>query len=153
MSNSKIRVQSKSLYSIEVNDKGECIYFDLSEVGLPARLLETYEGLQAMIAKFEKNKDEIANREDSKINEYVTQNQKDIIYLTEQYYKDARACLDKFLGEDACYKIFDNINYYEMFDDLIEQLSPEFEKMGLNIPNMQKNLVKKYAPKNDNVLK
>ena len=33
-----IRVQNKDIYRIEVNDKGECIQFDLTDIELPFRL-------------------------------------------------------------------------------------------------------------------
>lgn len=148
-----IRVKSKNEYVIEVNDKGETISFDLTDFRLPAKLLNTYNNLNELTNEYEQKNEELAKREDKDINEFVTQNQMDIIALTEQYYKDARNVLDEFLGEGACQKIFGDKNYMDMFDDLIEQLTPHFNAMGLNFKKMQKGLVKKYTDKQSNVLK
>lgn len=148
-----IRVKSKNEYIIEVNDEGDTIVFDLTDFRLPAKLLNTYNNLNELTKEYETKNQSIAEREDKNINEFVTQNQMDIISLTEQYYKDARKILDEFLGKGACQKIFGDKNYMDMFDDLIEQLEPHFKKMGLNFQKMQKGLVKKYDKSQKNIMK
>lgn len=161
-----IRVESKNKYAIEVNDNGDTISFDLSDFSLPAKLLNVYNNLEELTSKYDKENKAILEREDEvlqvvktldekgkEIETSITKNQMDIIKLTDQYYTDARKALDEFLGENACQKIFGESNYMDMFDDLMEQLAPHFEKMGLNIQKMQKGLTQKYKQKNSNILK
>lgn len=148
-----IRVKSKNEYVIEVNDNGDTISFDLTDFRLPAKLLNVYNNLEELTKKYDEKNKKIASRKDVNINEFVTKNEMDIISITEQYYKDARIVLDEFLGEGACKKIFGDKNYMDMFDDLMEQLSPHFKKMGLNMQKVQKGLVDKYKNSSMNVLK
>ena len=148
----KIRVKSENEYVIEVNDKGDIISFDLTDFRMPAKLLNVYNQLENLTKKYEIKSEEIAKRKDKSVNDYITQNQLDLINITEEYYKEARTILDEFLGENACQKIFGDKNYMNMFDDLMSQLEPHFVKMGLNLQKLQKGLVKKYT-KNENILK
>ena len=161
-----IRIESKSKYTIEVNDKGETIAFDLADFRLPAKLLNVYTNLEELTDKYEQESKSLLEREDivvktidavdlkgNKIEETLTQNTLDIMNLTDAYYTDSRNILDEFLGKDACQKIFGDTNYENMFDDLLEQLEPHFKKMGLNYQKMQKGLVNKYMPKDVAILK
>lgn len=161
-----IRVESKNKYTIEVNDNGDTISFDLTDFSLPAKLLNVYNNLESLTNQYDKENKTILKRKDEvlqmvktideKGNETqteITKNQMDIIKLTDKYYTDTRKVLDEFLGVNACQKIFGDSNYMDMFDDLMEKLAPHFEKMGLNIQKMQKGLVQKYKQKNSNILK
>lgn len=161
-----IRVESKNKYTIEVNDNGETISFDLTDFGLPAKLLNTYNNLEELTNKYDKENKEILERKDdilqvinvidengNEIKSEVTKNQMDIINLTNRYYTESRNVLDEFLGKGSCQKIFGDTNYAEMFDELWENLLPHFEKMNLNIQKTQKELAKKYKEKNTNILK
>ena len=49
-----IRVESKSKYTIEVNDKGETISFDMADFRLPAKLLNVYSNLEELAEKYDK---------------------------------------------------------------------------------------------------
>lgn len=161
-----IRVESKSKYTIEVNDKGETIEFDLADFRLPAKLLNVYTNLEDLAKRYDEESKKILEREDVVVKkievldkennlteENLTQNTLDVMALTDKYYSDARTILDEFVGKGACKKIFGDSNYENMFDDLLEQLEPHFKKMGLNYQKLQKGLVNKYMPKNSNVLK
>ena len=159
MSNGSIRVQSKTIYTIEVNDNGEYIEFDLSDVGLEARFIECNDKIQKELADFTKKENDIIKKiqkEAEKEKEegvLYTENEKALIDVQVNFYKTCRNTMDIFLGENACQKIFGDSNFPTMFIDLFEALSPEFKKMGLNYKEMQKNLYSKYAPKNKKVLK
>ena len=161
-----IRVESKTKYTIEVNDKGETISFDLADFRLPAKLLNVYTNLEELAKRYDEESKKILDREDivvkkietfdkegNKGEENLTQNTLDIMNLTDKYYQDSRNMLDEFLGNGACQKIFGDMNYENMFDNLFEQLEPHFKKMGLNYQKLQKGLVNKYSSSNLNVLK
>lgn len=67
-----------------------------------------------------------------------------LVRMTEDFYKDARRAADTFLGQGACQKIFGNQNYPDMFIDLLKQLTPHFEKMGLATDALKAEIAAKY---------
>jgi hypothetical protein len=153
MADAKFRVKSKTEYVIEVNDKGETISFDLTDPRLPVKLIETYHKLEDLTKDFDNKVDEINARKDEEFLEFVTKNQYDVTALTATYFEGAVKTMDNFLGEGSCNKIFGEKRYLNMFNDLFELLMPEFDKMGVNVENLKKNLKNKYAPVKRTVLK
>ena len=162
MSNGSIRVKSSTIYTIEVNDKGEEISFDLADIGLQARLIECYQEIEVETSKYEKEEEKLLKLIESenssadkevKTELWYTENEKKLIFLEQNYYTTSRNIMDKFLGENACQKIFGESNFPTMFIELFEKLKPEFDKMGLSYKKMQKKLFNKYLPQNNRVLK
>lgn len=156
MSDGKIRVKSSTMYEIEVNDMGECIYIDVADIGLQARLVECFDQVQKETSNFSKKEKDILNliqKETKKEGQLYTENEKKYIKMQDEYYKKCREIMDNFLGERACQKIFGNSNYPSMFIDLFVQLEPHFKKMKLNHEKMQKDLYNKYLKKNNSILK
>lgn len=157
MSDGKIRVKSETLYSIEVNDNGDCIYFDISDIGLQAKFVECFDLINKETNKFSKNEKELLkkiNEEKKEENtELFSDTEREYIKIQQEFYATCREIMDKFMGENACQKIFGDANYPKMYIDLFEQLEPHFKKMGINRDKMQKDLYKKYANKRTNVLK
>lgn len=141
-----IRVKSESEYKIEVNDNGECIVFDMRDLGMTSRIMKMYEEIDALNKRLEAEAAEIDARPDTEENEAFSKNQADGLLLIERFYAESRKVMDTFLGENACQKIFGDKNYVDMFDDLIEQLKPHFEKMGLNAKAIRERTSAKYAP-------
>lgn len=157
MSDGKIRVKSETIYSIEVNDKGECIYLDLSDIGLQAKLVECFDTINKETERFTKKEQELIkkiNKEhETETTELYTKAEREYIKEQEEFYKTCRIVMDKFLGEGACQKIFGDANYPKMYIDLFEQLESEFKKMGLNKQKMEQDLYNKYIKKHSNILK
>ena len=173
--NSSFRIQSKTLYVIEVNDKGETISFDTEDINLSTNLIECWQNIQAELSDFAKTENEIIkkieeerknrkpeeivleNTDDidfSNIEDYISglempisENEKKLIYSQKEFYNRCRKIMDGFLGENACQKIFGDANYKLMFNDLFEKLLPEFEKMKVNTEKVKKDIYKRYMPK------
>ena len=155
-----IRVKSQAEYSIEVNDAGDTISFDMTDTGLTSRLFKMYEDIEsitkeceARVAALGDGPDEALHTamlpgEDGELQERVliTKHQYETAKLLDDYYKDARGAMDVFLGHGACQKIFGDKNYTRMFDDLLGQLKPHFDKMGLKAEDIKKSAAKKHAP-------
>jgi hypothetical protein len=155
MSVNKIRVKSSNIYTIEVNDDGDTIEFDIEDTGLATKMVRTFDKINELIDEYQEKAKEIDARPDEpyrkadidgKEKTVITKNQYDGAMMVDELYSKARATLDNFLGEGACQKIFGNHNYYSMFEDLTEQLKPHFEKMGLNAQALKTKTVKKYMP-------
>ena len=140
MSNGKIRVKSETLYEIEVNDNGECIYFDISDIGLQAKLIECFDLVNKETREFSKKEEELLKQiseEKEDENQLFSEKEKEYIQLQQKFYGKCRDIMDQFLGTGACQKIFGDANYPKMYIDLFEQLEPHFKKMGLNKQKMQ----------------
>jgi hypothetical protein len=149
-----IRIEKKDIYTIEVNDNGDTIEFDLLDIVLPfkcdralAGVNKAYRDLQAKLVIIEKQED---HRIDGQV---MTANEKAKLEAHKTAFKEMRAAVDAFMGEGACRKIFGDRNYLEMFDDLFEQLEPHFEKMKLNTQGITDRIKAKYGKKNDGVLR
>ncbi len=144
----KLVLKKEDTYKLQVNDQGEYIEFDLTDLGLPERIMNASENIAKInqeylseIAKLEKK------YKDDEIN--MT---KAIIQLERNKCLQMREEFDSFLGEGACQKIFGNKNRYGMFEDLFDSLEPHFAKMEINIRKAKEKLVKKYLPNKSDVM-
>ena len=149
-----IRIEKKDIYTIEVNDLGETIEFDLLDIELPfkceralAEVNRIYRELKAKLVIIEKKEDH--QLED----EIMTANEKAKLDAHINAFKEMRVAMDAFLGVGACQKIFGDRNYVEMYDDLFEALAPHFEKMKLNTEGITERIKSKYSKKDDGVLR
>lgn len=153
MTNS-IRVKSENEYIIEVNDAGDTISLDISDLSLPDKLLNTLQTLDQLTETYEKESQRIRELPDSPgLNPYLSMKDEAQIELTREYFVKARQALDIFLGAGACQKIFGDRNFVSMFDSLLEQLQPHFKEMGLQLDAYKKRIAEKYAKRNLKVLK
>ena len=147
----KIRVEKKNIYTIEVNDNGDTIEFDLADIGLHFKLLKALKEIDR-IQEYMKNEITIINKRQDVKGKYISKNEEDTLRLWGKCFKDMRNAMDTFLGEGACQKIFDDRNYVEMFDDLMEQLKPHLEKMKISYKDIQNKIAKKYSATQNKVI-
>lgn len=146
-----LRIQKKDIYKIEVNDKGECIEFDLLDLNLKFRCLEALDKIEKIKKNTILQEKIIKKREDVK-GKYLTKNQEDILELYRKTFKEMREAMDLFLGDGACQKIFGDRNYIEMFDDLFEQLQPHLKKIDISMEDINKRIAEKYSKGKKNVI-
>lgn len=141
----KLRVEKDNVYKIEVNDKGECIEFDLLDIELPIKLINASEELKKQKKiykeKIEKLKNENLNPAEDMLKQYE---------IDKEFCQTMRDVLDSFLGENACQKIFGVTNRIGMFDDFFAQLEPHLDKIIINIKQIKKDLIEKYKPMLEN---
>lgn len=149
-----IRIEKKDVYTIEVNDNGDTIEFDLVDIELPfkceralAEVNRISKELQAKLVIIDKRED---HKQKGKV---MTVNEEARITAYREAFKQMRAAMDVFLGEGACQKIFGDRNYIEMYDDLFKELAPHLERMKLNTQGITERIKEKYSPKDDGVLR
>lgn len=147
----KLRVEKKNIYTIEVNDNGDTIEFDLADIGLNFKLLKTLREIDR-IGNYMKNELAIIDKRQDVKGKYISKNEEDTLRLWNKAFKDMRNAMDSFLGEGACQKIFGDRNYIEMFDDLMEQLKPHLEKMKISYKDIKDKIAKKYSATNKKVI-
>ena len=141
----KLRVEKDNVYKIEVNDKGECIEFDLLDIELPIKLINASEELKKQKKiykeKIEKLKNENLNPAEDMLKQYE---------IDKEFCQTMRDVLDSFLGENACQKIFGDTNRIGMFDDFFAQLEPHLDKIIINVEQVKNDLIEKYKPMLEN---
>lgn len=149
-----IRIEKRDIYTIEVNDNGDTIEFDLVDIELPfkcGRALSEVDRIQkdlkAKLVIIEKKED---RQQKGKV---MTVNEEARLDAYKKAFKEMRIAMDAFLGAGACQKIFGDRNYLEMYDDLFEALAPHMEKMKLTTAGIAERIKAKYAPKDAGVLR
>ena len=129
----------EDFYMIEVNEKGDTITFDLTDIGLPEKILKASDNIKKLDEEFKEN---ALKLKDENLDE---------LELTRKYIKmEKEMCLkmrkefDSFMGDGACDKIFGDSNYYGMFWQLFDALDPHFKKMKIKSQKAKRKLVDKY---------
>lgn len=173
MADGSIKIIKKNIYTIDIKDEHENVIhtltFHLNDANFPVKMLELYDSAFKELEKLEKKEEELKQKildegikEVPEIENVTVENINTYVelspatrefYLTEaEGYNTLRTILDNFLGNGTCQAIFGDYNDKEMFADFLEGLMPEFEKMGVKMQDIQKNMFKKYAPKRNKVI-
>lgn len=144
--NKSIRVVSSNRYVIEVNDNGDTISLDLSDLNLMNNLSGTFKKLDDISNNFKKEMKTVdaMNTEDME-DEYLTKKEVKQMEKLNKFFSDSRLVLDEFLGEGACQKIFGDHNFVSMFDDLSKALDPCFKEMRKKFDEYQKQKRREIA--------
>lgn len=150
----QLRIKKKDLYEIEVNDEGETIVFDLTDIGLPLKLAKAFDDIEELRKQYKIKELAISKKPYSKKKTGVF-SEKDMehLKLMQATFDKMRQAMDGFLGEGSCQKIFGDSNYFEMYEELFEALAPHIEKMGMRMDDIKQRIAAKYAKKSENVLK
>ena len=137
----------KEVYQLEINDNGDFIEFDLTDISLPEKFLNASDNITKI--DFEYNQ-EARKIEKSDLSE--TEKIRAIIKLEKEKTQEMRKIFDSFLGEGTCEKIFGTVDHYCQFVALIDALEPHFEKMNFNLKAARKKLADRYLDKNKEVI-
>ena len=141
-----IRVRNKDTYKIEVNDNGDFIEFDLTDIELPFRL-ERAQKMANDAQKWLKAQQVIIDKKQdvAKKGDLMTAKERAILEAVREAFRKMRAAIDEFAGEGASQKIFGNQNYIEMFNDFMEAMEPHLDKMQLKSIDIRKRIEEKYS--------
>lgn len=149
----KLRIQRKDIYEIEVNDNGDTISFALGDVELPFLLNEAYEGISAAQDWLKQRMTVINKQKDSEVKgSAMTKNQKLTMEAQKECFAKMRKAMDRFLGEGGCQKIFGDVNYFEMYNDLFDALNEKgedgfshLERMKISNDAISARVMEKYG--------
>ena len=149
-----LRIEKRDIYTIEVNDNGDTIEFDLVDVELPFKCSRAFNEIERIKSELKAKLVIIDKKQDHKLKDSImTANEEARINAYKDAYIAMRSAMDIFLGDGACQKIFGDRNYLNMFNDLAEALAPHLEKMELNTNGIKKRIEEKYGKSDDGVLK
>ena len=98
MSDGNIQIKSKSLYTITVNGVEDLIKLDLTDMSLPAKLVDVLQKVEQKQKGYEDKIKEINAREDKVIYQNLTQNSLDCLNALNDMCNELRKEVDKFLG-------------------------------------------------------
>lgn len=141
-----IRVKSKSAYIIEVNDKGDTIEFDITDIELPFKLERSYRMAEEAQKWIKAQQVLISKKQDTtKKGDFLTIKERAVLEANREFFKKMRAAIDEFAGPGASNKIFGDKNYLEMFNDFMEEMQPHLEKMELKGIDVRKKIEEKYG--------
>ena len=143
-----IRVKNKDAYIIEVNDNGDTIAFDITDIELPFKL-ERAQQMARDAQKWLKGQQVIISKKQdtAKKGDLMTTKERATLEAYRECFKKMRAAIDEFAGAGASNKIFGDQNYLEMFNDFMEEMQPHFEKMELKGVDIKKRIEEKYGDK------
>lgn len=135
-------------YILEVNDKGDTIEFDLTDIGLAERIMNSSDKIAEQDKKYQKRVVELSET----FKDDEVQLTREIIKLEKEQCQEMRKLFDDFLGEGACQKIFGDKNHYGQFNKLLDALEPHYKKMELKMQKAKRKLADKYMEKEKDVM-
>lgn len=148
MSVNSIRVRNKDAYIIEVNDNGDTIEFDITDIELPFKLERAQKMAQDAQKWLQSQQVIISKKQDTaKKGDLMTTKERAVLEAYRECFKKMRAAIDEFAGAGASQKIFGDHNYIEMFNDFMEEMQPHFDKMELKGIDIKKKIEEKYSDK------
>lgn len=174
MANSSIKITRKNIYTIDIKDESNNVFHTLEihygDTNFPIKMMKLYDEAFKQIDELKTKEDELkkeileeGHKEVPEITNITADNitmyedvlspaMKKFYRLEAEGYDHLRKILDEFLGKGTCEAIFGEYNDKEEFADFLNGLLPEFEKMGVKMQDIQKNMYKKYAPKTNKVI-
>ena len=143
----EIKRNREDFYRLQINNTDDYIEFDLTDIGLPEKILNASDNIFKIDSDYQKKIKEI----DENCTDEV-ENLRQKLKLEKDKCIEMRKEFDSFLGEGSCQKIFGDANYYGMFLQLFEALEPHFEKMEIKLKKGKEKLAKKYLNDKKDVL-
>lgn len=143
----EIKRNREDFYRLQINDTDDYIEFDLTDIGLPERILKASDNIFQIDGDYQKEMKEITES----CTDEVERLRKEL-KLEKEKSLAIRKEFDSFLGEGSCQKIFGDVNYYGMYLQLFEALEPHFEKMKIKLKKGKEKLANKYLNEQKDVL-
>ena len=141
-----IRVRNKDVYTIEVNDNGDTIEFDMTDISLPFALERASRMVEDAQRWFKAQQVIIQKKQDTvKKGDILSTREKALLEVYKEMFTRIRAAVDEFAGEGASQKIFGNKNYINMFNDFMDAMKPHFDNMQLNAVATRQRIEEKYG--------
>ena len=135
-------------YKLEVNDKGEYIEFDLTDIGLPEKMINAVDKIKSIDKEYVDNVNMLVD--DTSLDKELKA--RNILEIEKKYFDDMNKTFDSFLGEGACKKIFGDRKSYGQHMKLLDALQPHFEKMHIKQEKAKRKLADRYLNKDSDTL-
>lgn len=144
----KILINNPSEYVIEVNDKGETISVDFSDVAQVKAFNEALLELDTLRAKMGKvagELEDLGKQELPELKQSVESTNRLLEFLNEAY-----EIINLMFGEGATDKIFNGKKTVTGFYQFFDQIVPHLEKAMKKVSSVADDIAKKYEEKESN---
>ena len=130
----------------KLDENGNEVYltFDLEDITAADRYDRCIELNKKALSKLKGQIVIINKQQDEKGDGFLSKNEKAKAKALEEYYKETEKAMDLFLGKGGTQKIFGDIRYLTMFDDLTEMLKPILPKIEINAKSIEEQIKNKY---------
>jgi hypothetical protein len=153
----KIQIEEKNVLRFNVEkangeDTGLVIKFDLQDIELPLRINKMIDMHNKNASILRQKLVALDKKEDKKGDTLLSWKQEEQIKLLREYYDNDMKALDMLIGQGMTKKILkaiDRYPYYDMFDDIVNNLEPVFDKLEQEANSMLDNIAKKYGNLNE----
>ena len=137
------------IIEIEINDDGDTITIDPTDISLPLRIQKMYEDIQR-IQSDTRAEALIIDKKEDRDGTFMTQNEKKKLELINRKYNEMRAVVDHVFGEGTCQKVFGSTNYVTMFNEFFDALNPVLENVGITAEKALDEIKAKYLKADSN---
>lgn len=128
------------IFKIQVNDKGEYIEIDTTDIGLIERIIKASDDMALMQENYTKEMDELL--QDTKMDQ--VQKVRTMADKVSKYCDEMNAKFDSFLGEGACQKIFQGRKSPKQYLQFTDALEKVIYKIPVQMQKGKQKLAKKY---------
>lgn len=135
-----LKRDEEDIIKIQVNEKGEYIEIDTTDIGLIERMIKASDDMALMHENYIKEVDEILNNK--KMEQIVKI--RTIANKASKYCDNMNEKYDSFLGEGASKKIFQGRKSPKQYEYLAEALEPIIKGIPMNMSKGKKQIADKY---------
>lgn len=136
----ELQRDEQDIFKIQVNEKGDIIEIDTTDIGLIERIMKASDEIALMDEKYEKEITNLLNNNEIDPTEKV----KTMADKTLKYCNEMDKQFDSFLGEGACQKIFQGKKSPKQYLRLAEALEKVLKKIPMQMDKGKKKLAEKY---------
>ena len=162
--NDYIKLKKRNIYRVGIVDEdgnkkldnnGKELYleFDLEDITTADKYNKCLELNKKALSDLQSEIIVINKKQDVKGKGFLTRNEQAKVNALKKYYEETEKAMDLFLGEGGTQKIFGDVRYLTMFDDLGEMLKPILPNLKINVDSIEKQIREKYKVKDEDVLK
>lgn len=129
------------------------IEFDMEDIELPVRYSKCAYLVEKATNTLRNEMTIINKKQDSKGKGLMTKNEEAKMEALKKYYNSTEEAMDLFLGKGGTKKIFGEVRYLTMYDDLAEMLEPIMPMLKEKTQSIDERIKAKYKKQDDGVLK
>lgn len=130
------------------NDTGLIIKFDLQDIDLPLKFNKMEAMHKKNLSILKQQAMALEKQEDKKGKFLLSWKKEKAIELLKEHYEHEMEALDLLIGAGMTKKILEKLDrapYYEMFDDIIDELEPIMDKLNADADKLLDNIKTKYG--------
>lgn len=143
-----IKKNDDDIYRLEINDDGDYIDFDLTDMGLASRMIKASQNIVDICRNYVSEVTELSQKYPEESDELS----QEIVDLEIRTADAMEVAYDSWMGKGTCKKIFGDKKSYQQYVDLAEALQEHYDKMHIQVAKAKKKLANKYLKIKEEIL-